>query len=142
VIGGLFGALLGSSIAGRHDRGAGAFVGGVAGAAGGAAIGDSSRNDTSPGCPPGYVVRGGAPAFYYEGYGDTYYYAAPGWYRPWYFYEGRWLYRPYPYHGWYYRHYGYGRPYGYGYRYGGGYRHYGGGHWGGGHWGGGYHHRH
>lgn len=131
VIGGVFGALLGSSVAGRHDRGAGAFVGGVVGAAGGAAIGDSSRNDTSPGCPPGYVVRGGAPAFYYEGYGDSYAYAAPGWYRPWYFYEGRWSYRPYPYHAWYSRHYGY-RPYG------GAYRHYGGGYWEGGYRGGGY----
>lgn len=123
VIGGLFGALLGSSVAGRHDRGAGAFIGGVAGAAGGAAIGDSSRNETSPGCPPGFVVRNGAPAFYYDGYGSSYYYAAPVWYRPWVFYGGRWTYRPYPYHAWYYRHYGYGRPYG-GYRgYGGGYRH-------------------
>lgn len=103
VIGGLFGALIGSSIAGRHDRGAGAFVGGVAGAAGGAAIGSSADNATSPGCPPGYSVRGGAPAFYYDD--GPYYYAAPGWYRPWVFYEGRWAYRPYPYHGWYYRNY-------------------------------------
>lgn len=110
VIGGVFGALLGSSIAGRHDRGAGAIIGGVAGAAGGAALGDQSRYDTSPGCPPGFVVRNDAPAFYYDG---PYTYAAPGWYRPWVYYEGRWSYRPYPYHAWYYRHYGYARPYHY-----------------------------
>jgi len=113
VIGGVFGALLGSSIAGRHDRGAGAFIGGVAGAAGGAAIGDQSRYDTSPGCPPGFVVRNDAPAFYYDGYDAPYYYAAPRWYRPWVYVGGRWDYRPYPYHAWYYRHRGYARPYHY-----------------------------
>lgn len=126
VIGGVFGALLGSSVAGRHDRGTGALVGGIAGAAGGAAVGSTSGNATSPGCPPGFVVRRDAPAFYYEGYGDPYLYAAPGWYQPWFFYSGRWTYRPYPYHTFYYGHYGYGRGYGYrggydrGYR--GGYR--------------------
>ena len=73
----------------------------------------------------GILTGGGdAPGFAYGGYGTPYYYAAPEWYRPWYFYDGRWLYRPYPYHGWYYRHYYYGgprgyRPYGRGY----GYRH-------------------
>lgn len=126
VIGGLFGALLGSSVSGRHDHGTGALVGGLAGAAGGAAVGSTTANATSPGCPPGFVVRNDAPAFYYGGYGAPYYYAAPDWYRPWYFYEGRWTYRPYPYHGWYYRNYGYGRGYGYGYGRGygyGGYRH-------------------
>ena len=109
VIGGLFGALLGSGIAGRHDRGAGAVLGGVAGAAGGAAIGSTSRDATSPGCPPGFVVRRDAPAFYYPA--GPYYYAAPVWYRPWIFYDGRWSYRPYPYHVWYYER-GYGGPYG------------------------------
>lgn len=124
VIGGLFGALLGSSVAGRHDRGAGAFIGGVAGAAGGAVVGDSTRDNTSPGCPPGYVVRNDAPTFVYGGYDAPYYYAAPGWYRPWVFYDGRWSYRPYPYRAWYYRHRGYGRPYPYRGGYGRGYRHY------------------
>jgi hypothetical protein len=123
VIGGLLGALLGSSVAGRHDRGAGFAVGGVMGAVGGAAIGSASGGATSPGCPPGYVVRGGAPAFYFGGYGQPYYYAAPAWYRPWVFIDNRWTYRPYPYRGWYYRHYGYGRP-GYGYRNGYGHRRY------------------
>ena len=107
VIGGLLGALVGSGVSGRGDHGTGALVGGIAGAAGGAAIGSESANATSPGCPPGYVVRGGAPVFAYD-YGPDYLYAAPGWYQPWYFYGGRWLYRPYPYHNWYYRHY-YGR---------------------------------
>lgn len=115
VIGGLFGAIVGSGLSGRHDHGTGALAGAAVGAAGGAAIASSTGgNATSPGCPPGFVVRGGAPAFY-GSYGPTYAYAAPGWYRPWVFYGGTWVYRPYPYHVWYYRHYGY-RPYGYGYR--------------------------
>src|SRR5258706_15437141 len=53
VIGGLFGAVVGSSLAGRGSHGTGALVGGVAGAAGGAAIGSSSGHETSPGCPTG-----------------------------------------------------------------------------------------
>ena len=122
VVGGLFGALLGSSIAGRHDRGAGALMGGIAGAAGGAAVGNAQDNATSPGCPPGYVMRRSAPAFTYDGYGTSYYYAAPAWYRPWIFVDGRWNYRPYPYHNWYYRHYAWVRP-GYYRGWRGGYRH-------------------
>jgi hypothetical protein len=110
VIGGLLGALVGSSVAGRHDRGTGAAVGGIAGAFGGAVAG--SAQSTSPGCPPGYVARGGAPAFYYDG--PEYYYDAPGWYRPWVFIDNRWNYRPYPYHSYYYRTWGYGRPGDYG----------------------------
>jgi hypothetical protein len=47
------------------------------------------------------VLRGGAPAFYY---GGPMLYAAPADYNPWLFYGGRWVYRPYPYHRWYYRH--------------------------------------
>jgi len=109
VIGGAVGALLGSSVAGRHDRGAGAIVGAGVGAVSGAAIANSAGNATSPGCPPGYVVHAGAPAFAYDG--PDYLYAAPDWYDPWFFYGGAWLYRPYPYHVWYYRHYRWGRPY-------------------------------
>jgi hypothetical protein len=121
VIGGLFGALLGSSVAGYHNRGAGALMGGIAGAAVGGAAGSAQDNATSPGCPPGFVVRRDAPAFVYDGYGAGYYYAAPAWYHPWIFVDGRWSYRPYPYHTFYYRHYGWGRP---GFRggYRGGYR--------------------
>lgn len=122
VIGGLLGALIGSGVSGRGDHGTGALVGGIAGAAGGAAIGSANANATSPGCPPGYVVRASAPAFYY---GGDYTYAAPGWYQPWYFYGNRWIYRPYPYHDYYYRRYYYprfhGRPPYYGHR--GYYRH-------------------
>jgi hypothetical protein len=115
VIGGIAGALLGSSVAGRGSRGAGAIIGGGVGAVGGAAIADSSgSNATSPGCPPGFVTRSGAPPFAYGGYGgEPYVYAAPDWYRPWVYYGGAWVYRPYPYHVWYYGHYGrpyYGRP--------------------------------
>jgi hypothetical protein len=117
VLGGVVGALLGSGIAGRGSRGAGAVVGAGVGAVGGAAIASSSNsNATSPGCPPGYVVRNGAPAFSYGGYGQPYLYAAPGWYQPWVFYGGVWTYRPYPYHTWYYGHYGWGGGYrGHGY---------------------------
>lgn len=114
VIGGIFGALLGSGLSGRHDHGNGALLGGLAGAAGGAVVGSASSNATSPGCPPGFVVRNDAPTFVYAGEGDPYYYAAPDWYRPWYFYEGRWAYRPYPYHTYYYRAYGRGGYGGYG----------------------------
>jgi len=107
VIGGAIGALLGAGVAGRHDRGAGALVGAGVGALGGAAVASGSNsNATSPGCPPGFVVRGGAPAFAYGG--ADYAYAAPTWYRPWVMYGGVWTYRPYPYHVWYYRHYGWG----------------------------------
>lgn len=127
AIGGVLGAIIGSGLAGPHDRGAGFVVGGALGALGGAAVAaNSASGATSPGCPPGYVLRGEAPAFYY-GWG-TYLYGAPPWYHPWYFDEGHWFYRPYPYHSWYYRHYyrpgdgwhgGYGRQPG----------------WRGGHWG-------
>jgi hypothetical protein len=133
VIGGAAGALLGSGLAGRHDRGTGALLGAGVGALGGAAVANNtSSGATSPGCPPGYVTRSGAPAFAYGGgyavdgaYAaqPAYAYAAPTWYQPWVYYGGAWTYRPYPYHVWYYRHYYrpgfyYGRPgpYRYGWR--------------------------
>jgi len=104
VVGGIFGAIMGGGLAGRGDRGVGTFAGAAIGAAGGAAIaGSSDSNATSPGCPPGYVVRGGAPVYAYGAPG--YYYAAPAWYRPWVFIGGAWVYRPYPYHDFYYRRY-------------------------------------
>lgn len=129
VVGGLAGALIGSAVAGRHSNGAGALIGGIAGAGIGGAAGSTA--DHTPGCPPGMVARGGAPAFAYDGYDSGYSYAAPGWYRPWIFIDNRWSYRPYPYHAYYYGHYGHGRSWGYrggygryGYRggWGGGYR--------------------
>ena len=103
VIGGLFGALVGSAVSG--GRGGGTAAGALIGGTSGAAIAANSGGATSPGCPPGYVIRSNAPTFYYQGYGGPYYYAAPGWYRPWVWYDGRWIYRPYPYHSWYYNHY-------------------------------------
>ncbi|HEX7857441.1 MAG TPA: glycine zipper 2TM domain-containing protein [Sphingobium sp.] len=109
VIGGIFGAILGNGLSGRHDRGAGTLAGAAVGAVGGAAIGGSTGGQTSPGCPPGYVVRNGAPSYAYDtAYYSDYYYAAPDWYRPWVFVGGNWNYRPYPYHSYYYRTY---RPY-------------------------------
>jgi hypothetical protein len=109
IIGGVLGAVIGSAVGGRGNHGAGAFAGAAIGGTSGAVIASSSRgNETSPGCPPGYVVRDGAPDFYYAGYGGPYLYAAPGWYRPWVLYGDQWVFRPYPYHGFYYRHYYHG----------------------------------
>jgi len=96
IIGGVLGALVGSAAGGRHDRGGGAVVGGVLGAGAGAAIGSSSTD--TRGCPPGYYVRAGAPAFYYGG--PALY--APGWYNPWVWGGGHWVYHPY--REWYYGH--------------------------------------
>lgn len=117
VIGGIFGAIVGNGLSGRHDHGAGTLAGAAVGAVGGAAIGSTTQGQTSPGCPPGYVVRREAPPLAYDsGYYADYSYAAPGWYRPWVFVDGYWNYRPYPYHAWYYRTYrpyyggGWGRP--------------------------------
>ncbi|MBB3358063.1 MULTISPECIES: hypothetical protein [unclassified Novosphingobium] len=109
VIGGIFGALVGNGLSSRHDGGFGTLAGAAVGAVGGAAIGGSTANQTSPGCPPGFVVRSGAAPYSYDTvYFSNYYYAAPGWYRPWVYVGDRWTYRPYPYHDYYYRAY---RPY-------------------------------
>jgi hypothetical protein len=104
IIGGVLGAVIGSNIAGGHDRGAGAVVGGALGAVAGGAI----ANNQGPGCPPGFVVRSGAPAFYYgpPPEGVAYVYDAPTWYNPWIWYGGAWIYRPYPYHRYWGEHYG------------------------------------
>lgn len=106
VIGGVLGAVIGSNLAERGSRGTGTVVGGALGAVAGGAIGNASTSNA--GCPPGYVIRAGAPAFYYSGpaYGGAYY-AGPGWYQPWAWYDGHWMYRPY--RAWYYRHPGYWR---------------------------------
>lgn len=108
VVGGLIGALVGNAASGRRDRTGGTLAGAAVGAAGGAIVGGASSNATSPGCPPGYVVRRGAAGFAYGG--PDFVYAAPAWYRPWVFAGNRWVYRPYPYHRFYARHYW--RPYG------------------------------
>jgi hypothetical protein len=100
VIGGILGALIGSGAAGRYHRGAGAVVGGALGATAGAAIGASAGSN--PNCPPGYVLRDGAQPFYADVYGPVPY-AAPVGYDPWIWYGGHWIYRPYPYHRYWYR---------------------------------------
>jgi hypothetical protein len=111
IIGGILGAMIGSSVAGHGNHASGAVVGGAVGAMTGAAIGASS---TSPGCPPGYVVREDAPPFYFNGFSGGYGYAAPPGYRPWIWTSGRWVYRPYPYHRYWYRsHWRARRRYGY-----------------------------
>ncbi len=102
VVGGVIGALVGSGVAGRGNHTGGAIVGGAVGATAGAAIGANSGNQSS--CPPGYVVTGDAPAFYYQGYAPVY---GPAWYNPWIFVGGRWTYRPY--RSWYYGHPAYWR---------------------------------
>ena len=102
VVGGIFGAIIGGALGGRHAGGA-VVAGAAVGAVGGAAVASAGSNETSPGCPPGYVVRGQATGYYYNG--PAYYYAAPAWYQPWVFMGGAWLYRPYPYHDWYWRTY-------------------------------------
>ena len=103
IIGGVFGAALGAAAGGRNP-GAGAAVGGLLGAGTGAAIGSSSN--VGGGCPPGYVIRGGAPAFYWGGPPVATW--APAWYNPWVWAGGRWVYHPYRY--WYWQHRGYWRP--------------------------------
>jgi hypothetical protein len=57
VLGGVAGALLGSAVAGRHDRGAGAVIGGV----GGAVVGNSIARSNDHPCPPGYVYYAPPP---------------------------------------------------------------------------------
>lgn len=101
IIGGVLGAVIGSNLVGGRDRGAGAVVGGALGAVAGGAL----ANNAGPGCPPGFVLRPGAPAFYYAPPSGVYVYDAPGWYNPWLWYDGRWIYRPYPYHRYWYEHY-------------------------------------
>ena len=100
IVGGILGAVIGSAAAGRGSRGAGAFLGGAVGATAGGAI----ANSQGPGCPPGFVLRPGAPAFYGPP-GVAVVYDAPGWYNPWLWYDGRWVYRPYPYHRYWHEHY-------------------------------------
>ena len=102
VIGGILGALVGSGLSSRHDSGAGIIAGAGLGAIAGGAIGGSAANN--PNCPPGYGLRSGAAPFGGAPiYGDVVYVAPPD-YNPWFWYGGRWTYRPYPYHRYWYRH--------------------------------------
>jgi hypothetical protein len=88
IVGGALGAITGAALTGK---GAGALAGGAVGAVTGAAVGSTAPTS----CPPGYVVRAGAPAFVYGGP----YYAAldypPAAYS-WVWVGDRWLYEPYP----------------------------------------------
>lgn len=94
VIGGLIGALAGSGLADGRDRGPAAVLGAGAGAVAGSSI---ARN-SSPDCPPGYILRRDPQPFYAPPFHPTVVYVAPAWYDPWILYRGHWLYRPYPYH--------------------------------------------
>jgi hypothetical protein len=107
IIGGILGAVVGSNVAGSGSKTGGSIIGGALGATAGAAIGANSASSAA--CPPGYVVRAGAPTFYYgpPAYGPAAVYA-PGWYNPWFFEGGVWVYRPYRY--WYWTHDAYWHP--------------------------------
>jgi len=96
VIGGALGAILGAGLS--HGHAGGTIVGGALGATTGAAI--ASDSGPGGGCPPGYVIRADAPAFYWRG---PVVYAPPG-YNPWIFVDGRYTYVPY--REWYWRHHG------------------------------------
>lgn len=101
VIGGLIGALAGSGLATRYDRAPAAVLGAGAGAAAGSTI---ARN-ASPDCPPGFVVKAAPEPFYPPPVYPHVVYIAPPWYDPWAWYGGHWIFRPYPYHRyWYERH--------------------------------------
>jgi hypothetical protein len=95
LIGGALGAILGGGIGGHAG---GAALGGVLGAGTGAAIASTAPAGPPGGCPPGYIVSGGAPAFV----GPVIY--APGWYHPWVWEGGRYVYVPY--RTYYWRHHG------------------------------------
>jgi hypothetical protein len=95
LIGGGFGALLAAAIAAPWAAGGWALFGGALGATTGAAVGASAGSSY---CPGGYVVRTGAPGFYY--YGGPAYGPGPVYGSPWGWYGARGYYRPY----------GYGRP--------------------------------
>jgi hypothetical protein len=88
IVGGALGAITGAALTGR---GVGALAGGAVGAVTGAAVGSTAPTS----CPPGYIVRAGAPTFVYAG---PYYPAVaygPGWYQ-WVWADDHWVYAPYP----------------------------------------------
>ncbi|MFI4973933.1 MAG: hypothetical protein ACHP84_05275 [Caulobacterales bacterium] len=102
VIGGILGAIIGGGLSRGYDRGSSVAAGAVIGGTAGAAIGHSANADNAN-CPPGYALRAGAEPFYPGPvYGEVLY-AAPVWYDPWIWYGNHWIYRPYPYHRYWYR---------------------------------------
>lgn len=98
LLGGILGAVIGSNLASGGGRTGGAIIGGAAGAA----IGANVAKNSQAACPQGYVLRPGAPPFYPPA---VVVYEAPPWYNPWIWYDGRYIYRPYPYHRYYREHY-------------------------------------
>ena len=94
IVGGALGAIAGAALTGGHSSGA--LAGGAVGALTGAAVGSSEPTS----CPPGYVVRAGAPVFAYAGpaYDPG---LAPAWYQPWVWVGDRWVYYPYRYAYWF-----------------------------------------
>ena len=94
IVGGALGAITGAALTG--GQGSGALAGGAVGALTGAAVGST----TPTSCPPGYVVRAGAPVFVYAGpaYDPG---LAPPWYQPWVWVGDRWVYYPYRYAYWF-----------------------------------------
>ncbi len=100
VIGGLVGAIAGAGLAGHHDGGPAAVLGAGVGAAAGGTI----AKNNSPECPPGYVVRASPAPFYAPRFQPDVVYVAPAWYDPWVWYGGHWIYRPYPYHRFWFDH--------------------------------------
>jgi hypothetical protein len=105
IIGGIAGALLGSSVAPHHgNRAGGAAIGGVAGALIGNSIGRSSAKENSYACNGAYDRRYygsySAPTYYYNGgYDGRYSYYTPNTttysYAPSYSYDRRSYYDPY-----------------------------------------------
>jgi hypothetical protein len=93
--GAVIGGLLGAAAGGLAGRGAGALAGGAVGAVAGGTLGAAA---TDPGCPPGYVLRPHPTAFVAGPVYPGVVYVAPDWYDPWIWYGGHWIYRPYPYH--------------------------------------------
>jgi hypothetical protein len=97
ILGGILGAVIGSNLASGGGRTGGAIIGGV----GGAALGANVAKNSQGACPQGYAMRAGAPPYP----APVVVYDAPDWYNPWIWYDGRWMYRPYPYHRYYHEHY-------------------------------------
>ena len=67
------------------------------------AISSTTGGATSPGCPPGYNMRGGVRPYEYSASGYTY--AAPCWYCSWVNADNSWRYRLYPYSNYHYHAY-------------------------------------
>ena len=103
VFGGVMGAIIGSNVAGSGSRGAGAVAGGALGAMAGAAIGSNTSSGSAIGsdaCPPGFVVRAGAPNFRLGPGFSAAVVSGPSWYNPWFWTGDRWVFRPYRYWWW------------------------------------------